>query len=80
MKKDKIYRRTRLMKAGLSEAAIGRMLGVSRQSVHKVMDGRIISKRIADALCRLTNTPFSKFFPETAAPKVTNKEASSNAG
>lgn len=65
MNKHQIDRKYRLMKANLSEADVARMLKVTRQAVNRVMTGKITSRRIADALCQLTKTPYEKFFPET---------------
>lgn len=64
MNKYQINRKTKLMRAGLTQTDIARMCGVSRQTVSKVMLGDIVSRRIAETVCRLCRTPFEQFFPE----------------
>jgi len=71
-----IERKIMLLRANLSEADVARMLKVTRQSVNRVMTGKITSRRIAEALCQLTKTPYEKFFPET----VKKKEAAASDG
>jgi transcriptional regulator with XRE-family HTH domain len=69
MNKYDIYRKTRLMKAGLSGADVARMLGVSRQTVSEVMRGKLRSGRVARALCLFTRTPRERFFAEHYPPQ-----------
>lgn len=64
MNKFIAYRKYQLMRSGITENKIAVMLGVSRQSVNKEMLGKKSSRRIREAICRLTRTPEEKLFPE----------------
>jgi transcriptional regulator with XRE-family HTH domain len=75
MNKHTTNRKIKLLKSGIKEVEIAKMLGVSRQAINNEMRGVRKSRRVRDALCKLTNTPFEKFFPEYA-----QKEADSNVG
>ena len=64
MKKHQINRKIKLLKAGITENEIARMLGVTRQAINNEMRGERKSVRIREALCKLTKTPEDKLFPE----------------
>ena len=64
MNKFRINRKIKLLKAGISETEVARMLGVTLQAVNNEMAGAKKSKRIREALSRLTKTPEDKLFPE----------------
>lgn len=66
MDKNRINRKIKLLRAGLLEVEVARMLGVTRQLVNAEMRGIKKSRRVRDALCRITKTTPEKLFPEHA--------------
>lgn len=56
-------------KAGSSQIAIARKLGVSDVAVNHVIYGRSTSRRIADEISRVTKIPLSKLWPGRYEPK-----------
>jgi lambda repressor-like predicted transcriptional regulator len=58
-----------IRKAGSSQIAIARKLGVSDVAVNHVIYGRSTSRRIADEISRVTKIPLSKLWPGRYEPK-----------
>ena len=53
-----------MLRAGITEIEIARILGVTRQAVNNEMRGIKASSRVRDLICKLTKTPEHKLFPE----------------
>lgn len=52
------------VRLGISQMDIAKMLGVTIQAVNNEMQGQRKSKRIREAISKLTKTPIEKLFPE----------------
>lgn len=62
--KNHAMRKIKLLRTGLTEADVARMLMVTPQAVNNEMRGALKSSRIREALSRITKTPQDKLFPE----------------
>lgn len=64
MNEHQTKRKIILLQTGVTEVKVAHELGVTRQAVNNEMRGERKSARIREALCKMTNTPEEKFFPE----------------
>ena len=64
MNNNVISRKIIMLKAGLSETAAARSLGVKPQAVHNEIAGVRASRRVREGLCELTKTTPEEFWPE----------------
>lgn len=63
-----INRKVILLKAGLSNTAAGKALGVSPQAIYNEIAWRFSSRRVREGLCELTNTTPDEFWPDYIPP------------
>jgi lambda repressor-like predicted transcriptional regulator len=52
-----------LRKAGITQQSIANETGVSSQTVHAVLYGRVKSRRIAETIAKKAGLPLSKLWP-----------------
>ncbi|MGE4334571.1 MAG: helix-turn-helix domain-containing protein [Pigmentiphaga sp.] len=57
----------RMILKGVTQAEISRSLGVNRTTVHGVIHGRWVSRRVAEEVARRIDLPLEKVFEKYAS-------------
>lgn len=54
-----------MMRAGITQAAIAKRIGVQRQTVYMVINGRAVSHRIRQAIAESVGMDLKRIWPST---------------
>lgn len=54
-----------MMRAGITQADIGKRLGITRQTVHRVVIGRDVSHRVRQAIAEAIGEDLKRIWPST---------------